>query len=311
VNLQVQFTPEKPEESWVASASYVAPIADTPFTVVGYAVHSDSDVAAIGGINVLGTGDIVGLRGIYTNIVGEGEQAVVHQVTAGIDYKSFKEDLVVGSERGRTPIDYAPLTLQYSQARRTAAYDFNFGVGVNIGLRGLDATDEEFESKRFGARANWAVLTGNAGYTHKFENDWRVGGQLAVQYAGKPIISNEQFSAGGLDCVRGYYESQQIGDDGISLQLQVDTPSFHKGAGDWLDEVRVFGFVDGADMRTYMPLADQGKYASLASVGAGLTLRAYKNVNASVLLAAPLVERGSTLTDVGQMRAQARLWAEF
>lgn len=312
VNLQAQMTPEDIGESAVVSASYVAPIENTPFTVVAYGVHSDSDVAAIGGINVLGSGDIAGLRGIYTATSGGRDGVVVHQVTAGVDYKSFKEDLVVGSDRAKTPIDYMPITFQYALNWRTPGHQLELGAGVNMGFRGLDGTDAEFELKRFGARANWAVLTGNAAYTRTLESDWRLSARTAVQYAGKPLISNEQFSAGGLDSVRGYYESQEIGDDGIYVQLQAETPSFHEISGGWLDEARLFGFLDGADMRTYMPLGEQGKYASLASAGVGVTGRALGVVNASVLLAYPLIDRSSTLTDIGDhTRVSARLWTEF
>lgn len=312
INLQAQATPEDLGESLVVSASYVAPIEDTPFTVVAYGVHSDSDVAAVGGIDVLGAGDIFGLRGIFTKITGDRDRTIVHQVTAGADYKSFTEDLVVGADRAQTPIDYIPLTLQYSLAQRAKRHDLQLGVGVNLGLRGLDATDREFESKRFGARANWAVLTGNASYTHKFESDWRASARMALQYAGKPTISNEQFSAGGIESTRGYYESQEVGDDGISLQLQLDTPSMHKLAGDWLNEGRLFLFADGADFRTYRPLSGQDKYAALGSVGFGATARALGVVNASVVFAMPLVERASTLTDIeDHTRIHARLWAEF
>jgi hemolysin activation/secretion protein len=312
LNLQAQVTPEKPEESWVVSASYVAPIRDTPWTIVGYGVHSDSDVSALGGINVLGSGDIFGLRGIYTKITGEAETARVHQITAGIDYKSFKEDLVLGSDTGKTPIDYIPLTVQYTQSQRTEDFDFDFSVGVNLGLRGLDATDNEFANKRYGAQANWVVLRSDIGYRHKFDNDWRAGAKVSMQYAGRPVISNEQFSAGGLDSVRAYYESQDLGDDGISVQFQVDTPYFHKKAGTWLNEARAFAFADDAALRIYEPLAGQHETTDLSSVGAGITLRALERLNASVLLAHPLTNRNSVIEDIdNNLRVQARIWSEF
>src|SRR5690606_36330817 len=53
LSLQGQMTPQAPEESWIVSGSYVAPIQNTPFTLVAYGVHSDSDVAAINSIGVI------------------------------------------------------------------------------------------------------------------------------------------------------------------------------------------------------------------------------------------------------------------
>ena len=82
ISLQGQFTPEDPDQSWLVSGSYVAPIAGTPLTLVAYGVHNDSDIGAVGGINVLGSGDIAGLRAIYS-IPGD---SVYQSLTAGIDY---------------------------------------------------------------------------------------------------------------------------------------------------------------------------------------------------------------------------------
>lgn len=345
VNFQTQFTPEDIDQSLVLSASYVVPLRDSPITLVGYAVHSDSDVAATGDIDVLGKGNIVGLRAIYNKLTGEGENTWVHQITAGIDYKDFEERLTLEGNVDETPIDYVPLTLQYSATRRSAAHDFNAGVTLGVGLRGLAADDVEFNRKRYGARANWVTLGGNIGYTRTFGSDWRAGALLSGQYAGKPVISNEQFSAGGLNSVRGYYESQMLGDDGVSLQLQVDTPSVHAHAGDWLNEARFFAFADGASLKTYRPLQGQDANSDLASIGLGVTLRAFERVNASVLLAHPLIDRrnalaaydtetlrdangnpikdssGNNLTverkvsgvaDIGDhTRIQVRLWSEF
>jgi hemolysin activation/secretion protein len=311
-SLQTQFTPEQPQQSWVLSGSYVIPLQSKPWTFVTYGVHSDSDVATIGGIGVLGRGDIFGFRSIYTFTQTEAKAMTVHQITAGIDYKNFKEDLVVGPDTARTPIDYIPLTLSYSLNRSAEAYDLSFSTGLNIGVRGLAADDVEFRLKRFNASANWITLHTDASYTRRFGGDWRASAKLSAQLAGKPVISNEQFSAGGLDSVRGYYESQVVGDDGATLQLELDSPSLHKYMGPWTNDARLFAFADGATLRVYDPLGEQDGHPSLASIGAGFTLRALERFNASILLAAPLVDRKSAPTDIDdRYRVQMRLWSEF
>jgi len=312
LSLQGQMTPQAPEESWIVSGSYVAPIQNTPFTLVAYGVHSDSDVAAINSIGVIGSGDIVGLRGIYSFTSGDALQPIVHQVTAGIDYKSFNENLILGADTAATPIDYFPLTLQYSMAQRTETFDLDVGFALNMGLRGLDATNSEFRFKRWNASASWVTLRTDLSYLRRLPGDWRAGVRLSSQIAGEPLISNEQFSAGGLDSVRGYFESQMLGDDGAYGQLQVDTPSFHRAAGNWMNDIRLFGFVDGAVLRIHDPLDEQVGRTELVSVGGGLNLRALDRLNASVLLAAPLMNKGDAPTDIGNdIRVQFRLWTEF
>lgn len=310
VSFQVQTTPADTEESLVLSGSYVAPLAGTPFTVVGYAVHSDSDVAAIGGIGVIGSGDIVGAR--WIGAVQRGP--VTHQLIVGADYKSFNEDLVLGSDTASTPIDYVPLMAQYVLAYRDETTAFDMNVGVNVGLRGLDADDREFRLKRFNAAAGWASLRGDVSLRHRLPGDWstivRAGGQLA----GQPLISNEQFAIGGVDSVRGYYESQELGDYGAFGQTELETPSIHH----WLfgDDWRFFVFADVATARVRDALPDlQGNLIdshTLASAGFGTRLRFMERLNASFILAAPLIDREETQTDFdGRIRGMFRVWAEF
>jgi hemolysin activation/secretion protein len=312
LNVQAQFAPQAPEASWVASASYVAPIRNTPFTVVAYGVHSNSDVTAIGGIGVIGSGDIVGLRGLYNATSGNPADPWIHQVTIGIDYKNFSEDLIVGPGKTNTPIEYVPVMVQYSLARRAQRHEFDVGLTLNAGLRGIGSGEAEFRLKRYAASANWMSLRGDLSYLYKPENGWRFGARVAAQFAGRSLIANEQFSAGGLDSVRGYYESQELGDDGISGQFQIETPSLATAAQRWANDARLFAFADGALTRIHNPLDEQDASRELASVGGGFTIRVFDYLNSSTLVSVPLIDRGSALTDIGDVaRVQMRLWASF
>lgn len=312
LSVQGQFTPQDPAQSWIVSGSYVAPIQGTPFAVVLYGVHSDSDVAAVGGINVLGSGDIVGLRGVYNFSQGDWK----HTLTLGLDYKNFQEDLVLGPEFGRTPISYMPLTLQYATGRTGERSDFLFNAAVNVGLRGLDAEEREFRLKRFNASASWSSLRLDVSYTYTFKNDIRYSWRLAGQLTDEPLISNEEFSIGGLDSVRGYYESAELGDLGVSSQFELFSPSLSGLVGKPVDEWRFYGFADWGYVRILDPLPDlNGKVKAdgkLASAGVGMRLRLMKHLNIDALLAAPLIDPGGTLTDIdGKLRGQFRLWFAF
>lgn len=312
LSVQGQFTPEDPGQSWIVSGSYVMPFAGTPFAAVVYGVHSNSDVGAVGGINVLGSGDIVGLRGIYNFGTGDWR----HSLTLGIDYKNFKEDLVLGAQFGRTPISYIPLTAQYSLNRSTENEDLSFSAAVNMGIRGLDADELEFRLKRYEASASWAALRLDASYGYRFKNgmsfQWRVSGQLSDD----PLVSNEQFSIGGLDSVRGYYESQELGDLGVSSQFEVYSPSLDKAIGGPLNEWRFYAFSDSGYVRTLSPLADVNgvirDHAMLASAGLGTRIKLMRRLNVDALLAAPLRDPRRTLTDFERrFRGQFRVWLAF
>jgi len=308
ISIQGQLTPEDPSESWLVSASYVAPIAGTPLTLVAYGVHSDSDIAAVGGINVIGKGDIVGLRAIYS-IPGE---RVYQNLTAGIDYKSFGEDLLIGSDSASTPIDYVPLSLAYGLNYRGARAEINFNASLNMGLRGLDATEAEFRRKRSRASANWIYLRSELGLLYRLPAGFELSARMAGQLAGEPLISNEQFAIGGLDSVRGYLESQALGDLGYSQQVELVAPSL-LGRGVF-QEFRPFLFADMGVTRIIDPLAlggvvDDGTV--LASAGGGFRLRAFDHLNIAALLAVPLRNEASVPTDVDGIRGQFRLWLSF
>lgn len=311
LSLQGQLTPTDPGQSWAVSGSYVAPIADSGFSALGYFVHSRSDVAAIGGIGVIGSGDIFGLRGLYSFTTGPDTAPTVHQLVAGFDYKDFQEQLILGSDTASTPIDYVPLTLQYSIGTRTTNNDFNLSLGANVGLRGISADEQEFRTKRYNASASWAALRVELDYLARLKGGWQAGFRFASQLASGPLISNEQFSAGGLDSVRGYYESQDLGDDGISGQFQLDTPNLIPNVKG-VNNLRFFTFVDAAYLRVRDPLPGQQKITGLSSVGLGLNMQLLDRINASFLLAAPLRDASTVPTNVGDsMRAQLRLWTEF
>ncbi|WP_411820032.1 ShlB/FhaC/HecB family hemolysin secretion/activation protein [Hyphococcus formosus] len=312
MNLQAQMSPEAPGESWVVSASYVAPLGKLPLTLVGYAVHTDSDVSAIGDINVLGKGNILGLRTIYSKVTGDPISPRIHQFTFGIDYKDFEESLFSENNPSYTPISYMPVSIGYSQAKRGTSYDMDLGLTAVFGVRGLAADDAEFGIKRFNAKANWSVVRANASYKYKFDSDWHVSAGIAGQWAGEPVISNEQFSIGGVQSVRGYYESFQLGDDGLSGQLQIDSPSFHGVTNGLIDELRLYTFSDAGYVRIYNPLSVQDSAAELVSVGGGIRLRALSGLNANVSIAKPFHRENSTLLDIGdEFRIQFRVWNEF
>jgi hemolysin activation/secretion protein len=295
----------------VLSGSYVAPLLGTPLTLVGYAVHSNSSIAAIGDIGVIGNGDIVGLRGIYAASRGMG----VHQVIAGIDYKSFNEDLVLGSDTASTPIDYMPVLLQYSYAHRDGGREFDLSFGLNAGIRGLAADDREFRLKRFNASASWAYLRADMSMREPlpFWEGSTMAVRLGGQFSRRALISNEQFAIGGVDSIRGYYESQELGDYGVFGQVEFETPRLFASPG---ADVRFMAFADVGWLGIHDAIPDLNGVihdrAKLASIGAGMRVRVFDQFNGDFLLSAPLRDREETKTDIGdRIRLNFRLWTEY
>lgn len=275
LSAQFQTAPENIDDSRVWSLSYVIPTASGT-TWAAYAVRADSNVAALSGINVIGNGSIYGVRRIQPLPTRE---RFFHSLTFGADYKNFKENVILqGADTVSTPVAYAPLSAQYSatwvrgneQRRGTTVFD----AGTTLLLRGLIADREEFINKRYGASTSF--ITFRTGVQHEAQHTG-LGSLFAkgdVSFASGPLISNEQYAAGGLDTVRGYTEFECLGDTGGRASLEARKP--FSLPGKWKSDdpqSRIYAFFDTATLRIYDPLPGQRARCNLASAGVGMRYR--------------------------------------
>ncbi len=113
---------------------------------------------------------------------------------------------------------------------------------------------------------------------------------------------------GGADSVRGYLESEVLGDRGLSLGAEWRSQPFWKGESG-LDEVRFLAFLEGGRAWVVDPLPAQVDRYSLAGAGLGLRLKARNGLAAALDFARPLQDAGRTLA--GDNRFHARLSYTF
>src|SRR3546814_18814209 len=125
-------------------------------------------------------------------------------------------------------------------------------------LLGYGSSDEDFDYKRYRASPSFAVLKGDGNYTFTFGNDWQTASKAAFQLASGPLVSNEQFSAGGATSVRGYLAAERTGDDGYLLSQALRTPSIAKFLGRYFMEWRFYAFAEVAQLslRDELPAPD-------------------------------------------------------
>jgi len=315
LSLSAQTAPENTDESRVLSATYVWPLASGHF-LAAYGVLSDSDVAVVGDVNVLGQGRIAGLRYIVPLPARPG---YFHSLTLGVDYKDFDETVsLLGADSSLTPISYLPFSLGYEGNRRGENSQSQFNATLNFAVRGL-ANDrveclpglfvDEFACKRYLGRANYAFLRLDVKHTQRYAQGWSLFGRLGGQVASGPLISSEQFSAGGVDTVRGYLESNASGDDGLSYGLELRAPSLAKRVSARLEEFTPYAFAEGASLRVQKPLPAQSDHFNLLSAGVGLRLKGWGGVSGGLDLAYPLKRAGQV--DKGDTRAHFLLGYEF
>lgn len=117
---------------------------------------------------------------------------------------------------------------------------------------------------------------------------------LRGQLADSPLISNEQFSAGGVDSVRGYLESERQGDNAVQLNLELRSPPRTIPALSSSAELRAHGFIDAAWLNIREPLPGQQARYEIYSSGFGLRSSAWNGAQASLDIAWPFKDTAET-----------------
>ena len=306
LSLQYQTAPEKPEEARVWVGSYVAPLPDSDKVAVFYYVHSRSSVAALSELTVIGNGDIYGTR-LIMPLPSDGP--LYHSLTVGVDYKDFQENIAQPGTPGiQTPIRYWPAILSYGGSRADSRGQWEFSTGVTAGLRDADSNELAFDNKRFNARGNFFVYKWDAQRTQTLWKSWSLVGRLDGQIADQPLVSNEEFSAGGAGTVRGYLESEQVADNGFHGSLELRGPSLWSRK-DNSGSLQPHLFVEGAHLALRDPLPAQQSHFTISSAGIGLRFKDGRRLDAVLDLAFPF--QSTTYTEAGQPRLQFSTTVHF
>lgn len=318
VGLSFQNSPRDTSQVELWTGTYSAPLGAG--TLAAYAVKSNSNIATAAESTVLGKGTTLGVRYIRP-LPGRG--SYFHSLTAGFDYKDFKETTnLIGADTTSKPLRYVPFLLQYTGSLQDANGQWQFNLGTAWSLRNFADLDvlcddglikDQFDCKRSGARSNFAVLRGDVQRTQVLGAGWDMLARLDFQVASQPLVSNEQFSAGGVDSVRGYLDAERQGDDGMRARFELRTPGV---LSDTRLDARLIGFFDWADLRVQKPLPQQEASFSIGSYGIGLRLRDTSGVRLFADLARTLrngvgAPGGGWRTEKNDTRVHMRLTYEF
>jgi len=156
-----------------------------------------------------------------------------------------------GRSSDQIPLKYAPMTFGYNGYRYSEKAQLGLGLNLIVGTRrffGYGSDAEEFHYKRDEASASFSVLKGDLNFTYTFANDWQSASKTAFQLASGPLVSNEQYSAGGATSVRGYLAAERTGDEGYLFSQELRTPSLAKFLGSYVQEWRFYAFAEGAHL---------------------------------------------------------------
>lgn len=322
--LSLTTAPEAPAQSQVLAASWTSPLSAASSLVTSM-VWSDSRTEPLGA-TVLGSGITLGLRWA-TTAFNEGSS---HTFTLGGEFRDLKQNVGNGDSGVATPLRYLPLQAGYS-GQWTHAGDglraqTSLATNLAFGLRGLlarriacpgntlDGQQDQFACNRDGADGGFVTLRADV----RHSRSW-AGGTLALRLAGQAatqaLVSGEQFTLGGTDTVRGYYESEAIGDMALLASLEwrsrnllaADAAATQDGMPPLALAASVFA--DLARAWLIDPLPEQAPYQSLAGAGLGLQLRLGSRASADLDLAWPL--KPTRNSPGRQPRLHARVGLQF
>jgi len=291
-----QIAPKRLDDAKVFSAAYTVRLPSAPwvsFILTG--LSQDANVSTVGGIAVAGRGWIVGSRTLF---LLPSTSQFFHTITAGIDFKRFVEETSLSEEKlSTTLLTHWPVSVQYGATWLGEASQTQLGATVTFNLRGLGATADEFDAKRYKAQASFLHFRAELSRSDKLPLGMELVAKARGQYTNDPLIPSEQLIAGGADSVRGYLEAQAAGDFGGVVSLELRGPSLST----WIDPAdrvlndwRFLVFGEGAWVRLWDPLPEQRSISRLWSVGGGTRIKLLRYVNGAVDVAVPLWSEGAT-----------------
>lgn len=292
---EYQGAPERPNDERVFSLTYVAPLGFGRNLLAVYAVDTHSNVAAVGALSLLGTGDVYGAHFIHP-FADSGTFS--QNLNFGADFKDFSQTVnVVGEAPDKTPIRYINWSLVYSLSQSTPRHDTSVNLGVDFGISGLPNDNNQFDYKRYGAQGDYMYIKGSVERRELLLLGMSIDAHVGFQIADSPLVSNEQFGLGGIDSVRGYLESIELADSGVTTQIELRTPTWNLGRNPANNHIGGYVFYDTAYAWVSQPLPSQEQTFTLESAGVGVRFIFFRGLDGMLEWADPLrtvstVQRG-------------------
>jgi hemolysin activation/secretion protein len=158
----------------------------------------------------------------------------------------------------------------------------------------------------------WHILTGNASREQLLPSDWKLALRADGQWASEPLISNEQFGAGGVAGVRGYREGEVFGDTGWRVTSELKLPPYRIGfAGEGTSESADRARFVFYGLRRHVSFDPQGRRAATPLWGTGFAGAASLGSHFSGMLSFAWPLLSTPTTEAYHVRITFSLSAQF
>ncbi len=273
LSLQYQTSPLDPSQVEVGAAAYSLP---APWcsgqTLLFSAIWNDSNTAFGEGFATVGKGHVFGTRDVLPL---PGFPNYSQNLIAGVDYKEFQNNTLElqGKSSGNfPPVTYVPLSLVYTSFLTDPRGVTQFTTGLNMAFRGLISNEEAFAQNRYDAKGDYMYATGSVQRTQDLVAGTKLYVKADGQVSDQPLINNEQYAAGGLENVRGYRESEELGDSGVHCTVELRGPEIAASHGLCKGKLECtpYIFYDQANLFVLDPLPGQESTFELEGTGVGV-----------------------------------------
>jgi hemolysin activation/secretion protein len=208
-------------------------------------------------------------------------------------------------------LTYLPISagIDFSSTDKRGATSASLGLTYNLAGDG-DQYDSIAYSKS--GNANFAKATLFFTREQKLPKSWSVLFRAGGQVATGPLIFNEQFSIGGINTVRGYFEGEYVGDTGWNAGAELRTPqiSFKLPVADTTQQTWVRGivFMDFAQL-FQLDSAAVADRRELWGTGFGVSASINNAMDLKITVGWPLLETANS--GRGEPRATVSIGGQF
>jgi hemolysin activation/secretion protein len=249
------------------SASYILPLPwHNTVTAFGSWARAESTTG-----NLFGQTGITWQVGLRYSVPLPLLPGYTQSLEFGTDYKWINNNLAFGGTQVfSSPANISQGVVTYSGAKSDAQGSTRGSISAYFSPGGIGGSnnDEAFMVQRAGATANYEYVRASFSRLQRVFGDFTVALSTQGQWSSARLLPIEQFGLGGEDSVRGYDDRVVNGDDGISAQLELRTPSRQLFEG-IADQTQALIFVDaGRDWQH--DLQQGGTENTLVSAGPGL-----------------------------------------
>lgn len=307
-SINMQVSPQEWGEVEVLAANYTMPIGKGNKKLQFKGIFSDSEISVLSGTtSVIGDGLILGV-GLQVPL--QASVDTIQNFGMGLDYKKFDETLISKTTSQVTPIDYVVLNTDYNLIRNLENAQSFYNAAITMGLRGLGNSEEEFNNKQVSSVGNFLALSLSWEKSYILPKRWKFKHLLKAQLSDSPLITNEQFSLGGVGTVRAYYDSQISGDLGVLGSMELIMPSLESlKTYSWLSKHQLSYFYDTGYIRKKFPLGDVPSSEKISSAGFTLLTEFFERIDFRMDTGVAL--KSNDVVESGDIKTRAQIAINF